>query len=181
MDPFVKKALVSFIIFYSTLVTFLYVFQRSIEYQPSGKLGATYNYSLDDFIEQDLIASDGVKIISWYRPAKSADEDIILYFHGNGGNLGDRASKFRVFSREKFAMLAISYRGYPGSQGNPTEEGIMKDARAALEFVKKEGFNNKNIIFYGESLGSGVATRLASEFNPKAVILESPFSMYFLI
>ncbi len=160
---------------YLILLAAMFVFQRYLQYHPSGKIEQVLSYSLDGFIEKTLTTSDDKKILAWYKPA-SENGKLIIYFHGNAGNLGDRAHKFAAFSKSGFGVLAISYRGYPGSEGTPSESGLVKDSEAALKFALDQNYHLQDLIFFGESLGSGVAVQLASRFDPYSVILESPFS-----
>jgi len=153
----------------------MFVFQRHLQYHPMGKISKISSYNLDGFSEKILTTSDNVKILSWYKPALNKAK-LIIYFHGNAGNLGDRVNKFKEFSKSGFGVLAISYRGYSGSEGTPTEAGIINDGETAIKFALAENYNFEDLIFFGESLGSGVAVQLASRYNPYAVILESPYS-----
>jgi len=73
-------------------------------------------------------------------------------------------------------LLAVSYRGYGGSSGSPSEAALIEDARAAYTFARAKGHASKNIILFGESLGSGVAIALAVENEPGGIILEASFS-----
>jgi len=121
-------------------------------------------------------ADDGVKLSSWYIPPKNGNDKIILYLHGNGGNISYRIGEYSLFLDENYGLFALDYRGYGNSKGSPSEEGLYKDARSAVKFIEDKGFNTENIILYGESLGSGIAIQLASEKDFHAVILESPFT-----
>ncbi len=141
-----------------------------------GKIGKISDYQLEDFVEKILTTKDSVKILSWYKKPTKSEKKIILYFHGNAGNLGDRAHKLSIFAKRGFGILAISYRGYSGSEGKAFQDGLVRDADAALEFLLSEGYEPKNILLYGESLGSGVAMQIAPRFSFAAIILESPFS-----
>lgn len=161
---------------YLILIALLYAFQRRILFVPGGKITDVVFYNLEGFSDEDLVTSDGARILAWYRPAKKG-EKIILFFHGNGGNLANRAPKLEEFSKHNFGVLAISYRGYPGSKGaKPTEVGLLKDGEAAFKFLLDRGYMPSDIILYGESIGSGVATQLSARFDFFAVILESPFA-----
>lgn len=122
-----------------------------------------------------LTDADGLKFLTWYHAPKKG-EKIILYFHGNAGNIGDRTSKFLSLVDSGFGVFAISYRGYLGSEGKPSEDGLIKDAEAALEYLREQGYQNSDIVLFGESLGSAVAVQLASKSQFDALILESPFS-----
>lgn len=130
----------------------------------------------DGFSEEILTDEDGLRFLTWHHPAPK-DGKIILYFHGNAGNIGDRSVKFSSFADADYGVFAVSYRGYFGSEGKPSEDGLIKNAKAALKHLNKIGYDNSKIILFGESLGSGVAVQLAaanSEF--RAIILESPYS-----
>ncbi len=130
---------------------------------------------IDGFEEKILITEDDIRILSWFKAPKKS-EKIILYFHGNAGNMTERKDRFEAFANSGFGILAISYRGYAGSEGRPTESGLIMDAEAALNFLLDLGYSPKDIILYGESLGSGVAVQMATKFNVAAIILESPYS-----
>lgn len=173
-SPMIRVMLTA-VLTYLFFLTLLFVFQRKLQYFPMGKVQAVSAYGLTGFSEEILTTKDETKILSWYRPAKN-NEKIILYFHGNAGNLGDRSHKFAAFAADGFGVLAISYRGYSGSAGKPSETGLLLDADAALQFLLDQGYSEKNIILFGESLGSGVAVQLAAKHSFSAIILESPFS-----
>lgn len=163
------------LLIYVVLLMLMFIFQRHLQYHPMGKIGKVSDYFLDGFVEKILVTNDQKKILAWYKPAPNKAK-LIIYFHGNAGNLGDRAHKFLAFDKAGFGVLAISYRGYSGSEGSPTESGLMLDAESALKFVLDQNYQLQDLIFFGESLGSGIATQLAARFDPYAVILESPFS-----
>jgi hypothetical protein len=100
---------------------------------------------------------------------------VILYFHGNGGALRNRVDRFRALTGDGTGLLALSYRGYAGSSGTPTEAGLIEDARAAYAFAISR-YEPKRIVLWGESLGSGVAVALAAERKIGRLVLEAPFS-----
>jgi uncharacterized protein len=171
-----RKLMLVLLTIYLTLVGFLFIFQRKLQYIPMGKLGNISEYNLDQFEEKILTTSDNTKILAWYKKPELGQK-IIVHFHGNAGNLGDRSHKFDAFAKSGFGVLAITYRGYPGSTGKPSEKGFIEDGIAALHFLCEEnGFEPKDLILFGESIGSGVATQLAANANFAAVILEAPFS-----
>jgi fermentation-respiration switch protein FrsA (DUF1100 family) len=114
--------------------------------------------------------------VSWFAPPMEKNGKIIVLFQGNGGNISHRDAKAAKFTGEGYGVLLCGYRGYGQNPGKPTEEGIYRDARAALKWLEKQGYNIGQMVFYGESLGSGVAVQMAVEFQPKHVILEAPFS-----
>ncbi len=156
---------------YCLLLLAIFFFQRNLQYIPSGTISGIP----ESFEEKILTTEDNVKILSWFREPKE-NKKIILYFHGNAGNLGGRQDRLEAFINSGFGVLAISYRGYPGSEGEPTEAGLINDGKAALKFILDIGYLPKDVVLYGESLGSGVAVQLAAKFDVAAVILESPYS-----
>ncbi len=170
-----KKITIWAIILYASLIAFLFFFQRNLQYAPMGQIKPIVDYNLEGFKEEKITTADKIKILAWYRAPKK-DEKIILFFHGNAGNLGDRSEKLNEFSKHNSGVLAISYRGYFGSEGVATQAGLITDVEAAFKFLLDRGYTPQDIILYGESLGSGVATQLAAKFDFFAVILESPFS-----
>jgi hypothetical protein len=169
-----KKPMLALLLTYFAIIGLMFFFQKKLQYHPSGKIQPVSFYSLNNFEEKTLTTKDGIKILAWYK--KPEDKKTILYFHGNAGNMGERAHKFEAFARAGFGVLAISYRGYPSSEGTPSEAGFMNDAFAALQFLFDQGFKSQDIILFGESLGSGVAVELAVKSDFAAVVLESPFS-----
>lgn len=154
--------------------SYLYIFQRSILYHPNQQLEAPEKYSLSDFSAVKITTADNLKITGWYIPAKEG-KPTIMYFHGNAGNLGKRADKFRDFAASGIGILAVSYRGFGDSEGSPSENGLYEDARAAIKYLAEKGLEAKDITLYGESLGTGVAVQMALEHNFHAIILEAPY------
>ena len=129
---------------------------------------------------------DGVTLTFWYRAACN-NQPTIVYFHGNKGNLSGRSLKIKPYLDAGFGVLLGAYRGYGHNSGKPNELGLYSDARAQLSFLKSRGIHSKNLILYGESLGSGVAVNMAFEMAVDGqlgeisapvggLILEAPFS-----
>ena len=171
----IKEIMATLVIIYAIICLTIFVFQRKLQYFPDKDLDKPEKYGLKGFSEEKLTTADGLKITVWFKAAKNKGK-VLLYFHGNAGNLKDRADKFRIFTNNSnYGILAVSYRGYGSSQGSPNQEGLLNDAQAAAAFLKEKGYNNKDIILYGESLGSGVAVEYAASFDPFGLILEAPF------
>ena len=97
-------------------------------------------------------------------------------FHGNSFDIGERAYRIKRYNDAGFSTLLVSWRGFSGNKGNPTEEGLYKDARSAVEWLKSNGVYEKDIIIYGESLGTGIATEIAQNSNFAGLVLETPFT-----
>ena len=122
-----------------------------------------------------LNASDGVRIHGWMIPSRQLSHQVTLYLHGNAGNLTHRVDHIQALLEVGTALLIIDYRGYGKSAGKPTEQGCYRDTDAAYEYLLKEGYSAERIIVYGESLGTAMATELASRRPCGGVILEAPF------
>ena len=169
-------ALNSFLILlflYIFVIIFLFFYQRKLLYHPSEN-----NYldetSLNHNIEKKFIQSEN-KLVSWYFE-KNSDYKTILFFHGNAGKLDNRVYKLNELSKLDLNYLIIAYRGFSGNEGKPTEDGLYKDAKSAKIWLNNNGVKNKDIILYGESLGTAVAVDLASKNKFAGIILESPFT-----
>ena len=170
------RIITKILLFYAVFCIIMFFMQRKLQYLPTGKLDSIENYQLTNFKTYQLITKDNIRVTAWFKKPKPKQK-ILLFFHGNAGNLGNRANKFKVFSENSdYGILAISYRGYAASEGKPSEAGLLIDAEAATDFLFKQGYNNKDIILYGESLGTGIAIRHALKVKPFALILEAPYS-----
>jgi fermentation-respiration switch protein FrsA (DUF1100 family) len=124
--------------------------------------------------EHVLTTTDGEKVIVWHVPAKP-DHPVILYFHGNGDFLAGFFSRFREFIADGTGIVGLSYRGYAGSSGRPSEQGLLRDAAAAYAFTTAR-YSADKIVVWGFSLGTGVAVALAAEQPVGRLILEAPYT-----
>jgi fermentation-respiration switch protein FrsA (DUF1100 family) len=121
-----------------------------------------------------LDTADGERLVAWHI-APQADKPVVIYFHGNGGSLRYRVGRFHDLAADGTGLLALSYRGYGGSSGSPTEAGLIADARAAYGYATAR-YPAGRIALWGESLGSGVAVALAAEQPVARMVLEAPFT-----
>src|ERR1700704_163743 len=124
--------------------------------------------------EHVLATADGEKVIVWHVPAKPG-HPVVLYFHGNGDFLAGFFSRFRDIIADGTGIVALSYRGYAGSSGQPSERGLLQDAAAAYAFTTAR-YSADSIVVWGFSLGTGVAVALATEQRIEKLILEAPFT-----
>jgi fermentation-respiration switch protein FrsA (DUF1100 family) len=124
--------------------------------------------------EHVLATADGEKVIVWHVPAKPG-HPVILYFHGNGDFLAGFLGRFRDLIADGTGVVALSYRGYAGSSGQPSEYGLLQDADAAYAFTTAR-YGADKIIVWGFSLGTGVAVALAAEQRIGKLILEAPYT-----
>jgi len=161
------------LLFFSGL---LYLQQPSMIFFPSRALEASpADWGLT-FEEVSLITTDRVQLHGWYLPHQGS-RHTLLFLHGNAGNISHRGDSVQIFHRLGMNVLIFDYRGYGQSEGNPTEEGLYRDARTAWKYLlEQRGFTAKDIVVFGRSLGGTVAARLASEVHPAGLILESSFS-----
>jgi len=159
--------------FYLGLVALMYVTQRSLMYFPERVRTAPAQAGLSEAEEVTLDTSDGERLIAWHIPPRG-DQPVILYFHGNGGALRYRVDRYRALTRDGTGLLALSYRGYGGSSGRPSEEGLVEDARATYAFAAAR-YPEARLVLWGESLGSALAIALACEQPVARLVLEAPF------
>ena len=120
-------------------------------------------------------AADGTKLIAWYQPARGS-KPTLLYFTGNSGNVANRAGKIRAIAADGYGVFMLNYRRYGGSEGRPNETRITADAVSAYDYLRGLGVAPHDIVAYGESLGTAVATRLALQRHIEALVLEAPFT-----
>jgi len=119
---------------------------------------------------------DNIELLGWYHNKDLEKHKTILFFHGNAGSLENRIYKLNHFQEMNVNFLIIAWRGFSGNKGKPSEEGLYKDGNSAIKWLIDKGVAEENIIIYGESLGTGVATHLSQNKNFAGVILETPFT-----
>ncbi len=157
------------------IVAGLYFLQRQIMYVPNtAKLPSPSKSYIEEIY---LKTSDNLSLKSWYIAPNTDLDKVIVFFHGNAGNIENRLFKAEFFKKYGTGTLLVEYRGYGGNAGSPSEEGFYKDGRAAIEFLlNKKKIPLNRIILYGESIGSGTAVQMATEFSVSGLILEGAFT-----
>jgi fermentation-respiration switch protein FrsA (DUF1100 family) len=125
--------------------------------------------------EHSFVTPDGVRLHAWRFDAKERDAPVMIWFHGNAGNLTDRAEMAEQHARRGISVLVFDYRGYGKSEGNPSESKLLIDGLAAFDYVRNKGA--KHIVLYGESVGGPYAAWVAKNRKGavRAVILENSF------
>ena len=166
---------VAVVLAYGGIVGLMCAFQRNLLYGPTPGQPERPAYGAEDMMIARYQTVDGLDLTGWYRPAAEGRATIV-YFHGNGGHLGERVFKARPYMDRGYGMLLVGYRGYSGNPGRPTEVGLYSDGRAAIEWLAGQGVPAERIVLYGESLGSGVAVQMATEHPVAAAVLEAPFT-----
>ena len=164
--------LVTFSLIYFSIVILMYIFQRNLLYHPTEN-----NYSNDQLsvsVERIKIKTqDNIELMSWYHNKNLNEYKTILFLHGNAGSLTNRIHKINHFKNMNVNFLIIAWRGFSGNKGNPNEKGLYEDARSAIRWLKSMGIKEKNIIIYGESLGTAIAIEVAQNRNFAGIILIS--------
>ena len=167
--------LLSFLVIYFLIIVLTYIFQRNLLYHPNEN-----NYLNDPLLltvkKIKIKTSDNIELLSWHHNKDINIYKTILFLHGNAGTLENRIHKINHFKDMNVNLLIISWRGFGKNRGKPNEEGLYEDARSAIEWLKSKGVKESDIIIYGESLGTGVASEIAQYKNLAGVILESPFT-----
>lgn len=172
------KLLLLIAVAYTVLVVLLYMSQHSMLYLPNLPGRALRGTPADSGLAYEdvrLRTADGIELHGWFIPASGPR--VLLFFHGNAGNVSDRLSSIRVFNELGLSVLIIDYRGYGDSAGRPTEQGTYIDAEAAWRHLTEtRGFAPQRIVVFGRSLGGAVAAWLAARVDPAALIVESSFT-----
>lgn len=164
---------------YGCLLLYVYAAQSQFLYFPNlpGRelLSSPASIGLD-YQTVQITTADQVVLDGWFVPSVSS-RGVILFFHGNAGNISHRLESLRIFNKLGYSTLIIDYRGYGRSQGKPSEEGTYLDAEAAWRYlVNDRRFRERDIVIFGRSLGGAIAARLAGEKHPSGLILESVFT-----
>jgi uncharacterized protein len=169
-----KWILLAGLVGYAGLLGLMYFAQRSLMYFPERVRTPPAAAGLPQAEEIFLQTDDGEKIIAWHVPPRG-EKPVVLYFHGNGGALSWRADRFRALIADGTGLVALSYRGFGGSSGSPTETGLIRDGEALYRFAAGR-YPITRLALWGESLGTGVAVALAAEHPVGAMMLDAPFT-----
>jgi uncharacterized protein len=164
------------LILYIMVVTVLFFLQRRILFLPDNTAPDLTRAGIPGVRLVNVPTPDGLSLLAWYMPPMRDGDYVVLYLHGNAGNIGHRAYRLGSYHRLGWAVLLLEYRGYGGNPGTPSELGLLTDARAGLAALVAMGFPADRILLWGESLGSGLAVRLAAEHPVAAVLLEAPYT-----
>ena len=163
---------------YALIVLLLFLGQARLLYFPnipSRALGPGPDSIGLAYERVDLLTEDGVRLDAWFVPAREP-RGIVLFFHGNAGNISHRLDSLKIFNNLKLSTLIFDYRGYGRSQGKVSEQGTYRDAEAAWRYLTEQrGIPAAQIILFGRSLGAAVAAHLAHQQRPAGLIIESGF------
>jgi uncharacterized protein len=160
---------------YAMAAVVMYAAQRRFIYFPEPGRTSPAAAGLPDVSERIIATPDGEKVVAWYGKAQRG-QPTLLYFQGNGGTLELRSETISRYLARGRGMFMMSYRGFSGSTGAPSEAANVADAKLAYDTLIKDGVSPDDIILYGESLGTGVAIQVAREKKVAGVILDSPYT-----
>ena len=163
MNNIYIKSFFLLILIYVVITVIVYFYQRKLLYHPfspqiTGE-GLVHNFVLK----------------GWFH-LKNSNKKTILFLHGNAGNLDNRIDKLNSLGSMEINFLIIAWRGYSGNLGSPSEVGLYKDALGAIKWLNEKGISNDQIVLYGESLGTAIATEVGQNKNFAGIILEAPFT-----
>ncbi len=163
---------------YGLLIAVVYFMQGRMLYMPNVPGRTLTMTPIDvgmDYQDVSIDTADGVTLHGWFIVGRSSQ--VLLFFHGNAGNISHRLDSIRQFRSLGLSVLIIDYRGYGQSSGRTTEKGIYRDADAAWRYLTEDrGISAGDIVIFGRSLGASVASRLAAHQQPLALIVESSFT-----
>lgn len=162
----------------AVVIAMLWALQRQLIYLPGGPLLPPVEVGLAAVEEVSLETEDGLSLSAWFVPAAAPDPlGAVIVFNGNAGNRSFRAPLAAALAAAHLDVLLFDYRGYGGNPGTPSEQGLLADARAARAWTEaRSSAGPDRMIYFGESLGAGVAAALALEKPPRALVLRSPFT-----
>lgn len=162
---------------YVVIMALMYIFQRTFQYFPNRQPLPTPKEAGAPWMSLVTYQTeDGLTLQSWFVPPKDKGGRIVVFFHGNAGNISHRGMKSAYFYERNYGVLLAEYRGFGGNAGMPTERGLYADARAAIHFLEAQGYDSSQFVIYGESIGTGVAVELALSVQPRQLVLEAPFT-----
>ncbi|HUQ52950.1 MAG TPA: alpha/beta hydrolase [Gammaproteobacteria bacterium] len=169
----VRRVLAVLLIAYVAICAAVFLGQRRLQYFPDPLPVNAAAAGLSEAESLTLATEDGERLVVWWVAPRDG-QPVYLYLPGNGANLGNRGTRFARLVAGGAGLYALSWRGYGGSTGSPTEAGLMADARAAYADLTQRVAADR-VVLYGESLGTTVAVMLAAEQPVRALLLDSSF------
>lgn len=168
-----KKAFVVLATLYLMVTSVLYFFQEKLLFLPT-TLEQDYQYQFSYPFEELFLKTEKDVVINAIHFKIENPKGVILFFHGNAGDLSRWGILAEYFVEKQYDVLIMDYRTYGKSKGKLSEEALYYDAQYCYDYLK-DRYNENEITIYGRSLGSGIATNIASKNNPKQLILETPY------
>ncbi|GAA4274762.1 alpha/beta fold hydrolase [Aquimarina gracilis] len=161
------------VLFYSIIIIILYIFQENILFQPE-ELSDDYVFQFDHPFEEFFIETEEGVCLNGLHFTNENPKGVILYFHGNRGNLRRWGEIVVFFAKKQYDVVVMDYRSYGKSKGEITEKNLYNDAQLFYNYVLRN-YPEDQITVYGRSIGTGIATKIASQNQPCNLILETPY------
>jgi fermentation-respiration switch protein FrsA (DUF1100 family) len=149
--------------------------QQRLLYAPDTRRTSPQDAGLAGVEEREIAMPDGTRILTWWGAAQPG-RPTLLYFHGNGGSLANRSERIAKYITQGYGVVMMTYRGFGGSTGRPSEKANVADAKFIYEAVRASGIPASQIVLYGESLGTGIAVQVAAEKEVAGLILDAPYT-----
>ncbi|MBI1272756.1 MAG: alpha/beta hydrolase [Alphaproteobacteria bacterium] len=172
----IKHLLLTLLTAYAVFCIALVLLQRNLMYFPDKTSFVPSEWQVPELQPVETLTADGLRITSWYTPARTPDRETIVFTQGNAGHAGYRNYKVRPWIDAGYGVMMVGYRGFGQNPGVPSEKGLYDDARSVLDWLKAHDLGGDHIVLYGESMGTGVATQMATEYRALGLILESPYT-----
>ncbi len=165
------------LLIYVSMLVGLFMAQRDMMYFPVHAKPAIQGMGIIGLEEINVQTDDGLTLFGWYKAPMNANRQVIIWFHGNTGDVSQTANSVLPFIHEGYGVLMPEYRGFSTNPGTPSEKGFYSDARAFMLWLQAQGVPETRTIVYGQSLGSGPAVQMANEFPlVSTLVLEAPFT-----
>ena len=176
--PFIVREVIAIVLgvvaaAYLGAAGYMYAAQSGFLYKLEGTLESPEDKGLKGVEVETVTMRDGKPTTIWKKTATKRTAPTILYFHGNSGTIARRSDRFEQVLESGYGLYVPVIRGFPGSEGEPTEESIIADA---LEHFDRIDVDDSEIVVYGESLGTGIATAVAVSRDARALVLEAPYT-----
>lgn len=166
------------LVIYGLLMALLYFTQEKMQFYPDTRRVTPAQTGYTGFLPVTVTTADGLELEGWYAAARPGMRTVLMY-HGNAGSHGWRAEKFMPLVAKGYGVLIAGYRGYGGNPGAPNETGLYLDAKAFADFLLAQKITPQQTVYYGESLGTGIAIDTATAHPDIAgLVLEAPYTSF---
>ena len=152
----------------------LFMVQRKLLYFPPNLYLTPSAVGVD--MEEMSYSQDDMTVMGWYGAPAESDSKVVMVFHGNASSVYSNHEIFRELMAAGYGVWSVGYPGYPGSDGTPSQVALVTAAKRQYEMLLAKGVEPENIVFYGTSLGSGVAAQLAAKHQPALLVMDAPFN-----
>lgn len=177
LKSFLVKTSIFIVVAYVAITAFMYLLQRDLVFKPNPLTPDPAEYALSNVEIKTIVTEDKLKLKGWMLHSGVEGAPIIIFFHGNSGHIGHRIYKAKYMLEAGYDVFMAGYRGYGGNPGSPSEADLTKDAHAWMAWIsQRASLDQKPLIIYGESLGSGIAVKMAQKYPARALILDAPYS-----